>query len=237
LWVLYFWWEFYGFAIASLIRRRLGHSVEVSGLLLCGIKHDTERYLRRNNVCGCYPALSGAKMVCLREESYHTSPVIGKFFMGSRHLSSLVNEKSCNENILKETVLELEKFLSAKVNGDINLDEEVEQEFESEPSRLDDPLSEYANDLYLGCREPLKRKTSLELLRTVMNSPAPYLPGILKKFAEAVEHLSHLEASKIVFILWKHHMYYKALKVLSAVSIKLLSQVFCIIYGWFHSGR
>ncbi|XP_027925658.1 pentatricopeptide repeat-containing protein At1g80270, mitochondrial-like isoform X2 [Vigna unguiculata] len=194
--------------------KRLGHSVEVSGLLLCGIKHDTERYLRRNNVCGCYPALSGAKMVCLREESYHTSPVIGKFFMGSRHLSSLVNEKSCNENILKETVLELEKFLSAKVNGDINLDEEVEQEFESEPSRLDDPLSEYANDLYLGCREPLKRKTSLELLRTVMNSPAPYLPGILKKFAEAVEHLSHLEASKIVFILWKHHMYYKALKIL-----------------------
>lgn len=211
--------------------------MEVSGLLLCGIKHDTERYLSRKNVCGCYPALSGAKNDFLREESYHTSPVIGKFFMGSRHLSSLVNEKSWYENVLNETVLELEKSLSAMASGDINLEEEVQQQFELKPRRLDDPMSEYADDLFLGCREPLKRKTSLELLRTVMNSPAPSLPGILKRFAEAVEDLSHLEAPKIVFILWKHHMYYKALKVLSAVSLNLLSQVFCKIYGWFHIGK
>lgn len=212
-------WELYGVAIVSLIRRKQGHYVEVSGLLLRGTKHDTERYLSHNNVCGCYLALSGAKKVCLREESYHTSPLVGKFFMGSRHLSLV------NENILKEAVLELEKSLSAKVSGDMNLEEEVEQEFGPEPISLDDPLLESANGLYLGCREPLKRKTSLELLRTVVHSPAPYIPGIVKRFAEAVEDLSHLEASKIVFLLWKHHMYYKALKVLSAFSLKLLSQV------------
>ncbi|XP_022636915.1 pentatricopeptide repeat-containing protein At1g80270, mitochondrial isoform X2 [Vigna radiata var. radiata] len=140
--------------------------------------------------------------------------------MGSRHLSSLVNEKSWYENVLNETVLELEKSLSAMASGDINLEEEVQQQFELKPRRLDDPMSEYADDLFLGCREPLKRKTSLELLRTVMNSPAPSLPGILKRFAEAVEDLSHLEAPKIVFILWKHHMYYKALKILEWLETK-----------------
>ncbi|TKY49744.1 Pentatricopeptide repeat-containing protein mitochondrial [Spatholobus suberectus] len=189
---------------ASPIKKQ-GCCVEVSGLLLWGIKHDTASYFSGDNL--------GAKGLCLREESYDTSPIVGKFFLGSRRLSSCVSEKSCDEDVLKETFLELEKTLSAKLTEDINVEEEVKQEFNPEPRRLDDPLLESENDLYLRYREPLKRETSLVLLRTIMDSPARYIPGILKRFVEAVEDLSHVEASKIVFILWKHHMYYKALQI------------------------
>ncbi|XP_020202482.1 pentatricopeptide repeat-containing protein At1g80270, mitochondrial [Cajanus cajan] len=193
--------------------KKQGHGVELSGLLLCGIKHDTLSYFSGENLGGCYPALLGAKWLCLREKSYHTSPVVGKFFLGSRGLSSHVSERSCNENVLKEKFRELEKTLSAKLTEDITMEEEVDQESNPEPRRLDDPLSESENDLYLSYREPLRRKASLELLRTIMDSPACYIPSIVKRFVEAEEDLSHLEASKIVFILWKHHMYYKALQM------------------------
>lgn len=186
--------------------------MEVSGLLLCGIKHDTVSRFSGDNIGGCYPALLGANRLCLREESYHTLPFVGKFFLGSRRLSSRVSEKSCDENVLRETIMELENTLSAKRTEDIIDEEEVEQEFNVEPRRLDDPLSESHDDLYLSYCEPLERKTSLELLRNIVDSPGRYIPGILKKF-EAVEDLSHVEASKIVFVLWKHHMYYKALQI------------------------
>lgn len=106
--------------------------------------------------------------------------------------------------------------ISAKLTEDIIVEEEVEPEFNPEPRCFDDPLSESANNLYLSYREPLKRKTSLELLWTIKDSPGRYIPGILKRFAKEVEDLSHVEASKIVFILWKRHMYYKALQVLYA---------------------
>ena len=54
--------------------------------------------------------------------------------------------------------------ISAKLTEDIIVEEEVEPEFNPEPRCFDDPLSESANNLYLSYREPLKRKTSLELL-------------------------------------------------------------------------
>lgn len=91
--------------------------------------------------------------------------------------------------------------ISAKLTEDIIVEEEVEPEFNPEPRCFDDPLSESANNLYLSYREPLKRKTSLELLWTIKDSPGRYIPGILKRFAKEVEDLSHVEASKIVFIL------------------------------------
>lgn len=207
--------------IVSLIHRKRGHCAEVSGLLLCGIKHDTVNRFSGGNIGGCYPALLGANRLCLREESYHALPFVGKFFLGSRRLSSRVSEKSCDENVLRETIMELENTLSAKQTKDIIVEEEVEKEFNLEPRRLDDPLSESLDDLYLSYCEPLERKTSLELLRNIVDSPGRYIPGILKKF-EAVEDLSHVEASKIVFVLWKHHMYYKALQVLSTYFLHCL---------------
>ncbi|KAL2337229.1 hypothetical protein Fmac_011675 [Flemingia macrophylla] len=201
--------------IKSFILWKQGQRVELSGLLLfCGIKHDTLSYFSGEKQRGCYPPLLGATRLCLKEKSYHTLTIVGKFFLGSRRLSSHVSEKSCNENVLKEKFLELEKTLSTKQTDDINGEEEVEQEFNSEPRRLDDPLWESENELYLSYRKPLKRKTSLELLRTIMDSPAGYIPSILKRFVEAEEDLGHVEASSIVFILWKHHMYYKALQIL-----------------------
>ncbi|KAK7401378.1 hypothetical protein VNO78_12805 [Psophocarpus tetragonolobus] len=193
--------------------KKLGYCVEVPGSLLCRIKHDTVSYFSDDSLGGCYPALLGAKKCFLREESYHTSPIVGNFFLGSHGFSSWVRKKYCDENALKENYLDLEKTLSAKLSENINVEEEVEQEFDPEPRRLDDPFLESANDLYLSCREPLKRKSSLELLRTIMDSPGRYIPRILKGFVAAGEDFSHLEISKIEFILWNHHMYYKALQI------------------------
>ncbi|KAK7271499.1 hypothetical protein RJT34_27457 [Clitoria ternatea] len=195
--------------------RRCVFSIKKQGYCVCWIKRDTLSYFSGVNLVSCFPSLLGAKRYFSREESYHhTSLIVGKFFLTSCGLSSRASEEICDEDVSNEAVLDLEKTLAGKLNEDINVEKEVKLELNPEPRRLDDHyLSESENDLYFKYCEPLKRKTSLEVLRTIMDSSVHNVPGILKNFVKAGEDLNHVEASKMIFVLWKHHMYHKAFQI------------------------
>ncbi|KAI4323585.1 hypothetical protein L6164_023179 [Bauhinia variegata] len=187
---------------AAFTLKKQGHFLKVSSLF--GVQCDTLSNFSEDKASGCYPAQFFPK-----GDNYHTL-IFGKFLLGNRRFSSQVSEEGHDENDKKDAILELRESHPAPVIEDNDVEEEVWEEWVLEPRFLDDSSDSEEGQ---SIREPLKKKDSLELFRSILDSSSHSISSIINNFIRDGKDLSHGDVSRIIYNLLNRRMYGKALKL------------------------